>query len=121
MVIEDTRVQDPATGALDHLVRMANSSAHALSDVEDDLGTMQDQRRRGWSWRRIVTTPDALKPIGRMTEIAAQLAAAGGTFRRALTKALRKEGMPVSDIGDAFGVSRQRISALLRPDEPDAR
>jgi predicted transcriptional regulator len=53
-----------------------------------------------------------------MARVAADLGAASGSFRRALAKALRGEGMQVNDIADNFGVSRQRVSTLVRPETP---
>ena len=50
-----------------------------------------------------------------MTSIAATIARAGANFRRALVLSLRGEGMQVSGIGLLLEVSRQRVSALLRP------
>jgi predicted transcriptional regulator len=42
-----------------------------------------------------------------------RLAVAAATFRRAAARELRNEGMSPAAIADAFGVSRQRIAALL--------
>jgi predicted transcriptional regulator len=50
-----------------------------------------------------------------LTTIATNFGRASGAFRRALAIGLRQEGMQVTEIAALFGVSRQRVSALIRP------
>ncbi|HEY2214467.1 MAG TPA: helix-turn-helix domain-containing protein, partial [Acidimicrobiales bacterium] len=68
------------------------------------------------TWRQIMSVAGVLKPLSGAARVAANLGAATGSFRRALAKALRAEGMPVNAIADNFGVSRQRVSTLVRPE-----
>ncbi len=42
----------------------------------------------------------------------------GSSFRFALARALREEGLTIQAIADLFGVTRQRISALLKHQGP---
>jgi predicted transcriptional regulator len=49
----------------------------------------------------------------------ANLGQAIGAFRRALASTLRTEGMRVTEIASLFEVSRQRVSALVRPKRPE--
>ena len=44
----------------------------------------------------------------------AALETAGAEFRAAQARSLHDEGMTMDTIGELFGVTRQRISALLR-------
>jgi hypothetical protein len=51
----------------------------------------------------------------------AALQSAGNVLRTVTARALRDEGLTMDRIAELFGVSRQRVSALLRPtprDEP---
>jgi hypothetical protein len=107
---------DVAMVALDHLASAAEQSVNEIHAVQRDLDIMKEQRKRGWSWRRIVAEPGVPQPLTRVARLAAHLATAGGAFRRALARALRAEGMQVNGIADIFGVSRQRISTLVRAD-----
>jgi len=50
-----------------------------------------------------------------LTETIARFEAAGTRFRQAEARALHQEGMTMEAIADLFGLTRQRISALLRP------
>jgi predicted transcriptional regulator len=43
------------------------------------------------------------------------MATASSRLRRAQAAALREEGLTVQDVATLFGVTRQRISNLLRP------
>ena len=74
-------------------------------------------RAAGRSYREIVA--DATKPlIVELTrENLMRLMDAGGRVRRLETKALHDEGMTMEDIARVFGVTRQRISALLKEAE----
>ena len=109
---------DPALEALAALSNVARVSAEQLSALDEDLSTMQRRRRRGWSWRRIMAFDGSTEPLSSVAKLLADLAAAIGSFRRALTHALRKEGMRVVEIAKLLGVSRQRVSAVIRPRRP---
>ena len=54
------------------------------------------------------------RTVEMLSENLASLEDVGSRFRQSLAQALRSEGMTIHAIGDLFGVTRQRISALLR-------
>lgn len=56
--------------------------------------------------------------IARLTELLDELADAGAEARRAEAAQLSAEGLTQGQIGALFGVSRQRVSALLGPPPP---
>jgi hypothetical protein len=107
--------QDPVLEALTNLSEVATSSANDLADLKEDLAVLRHNRLQGWSWRRIITDDNSPNPLSLLTKIAADLARACGGFRRALALGLRREGLQVTEIATLFEVSRQRVSALLRP------
>jgi DNA-binding transcriptional regulator LsrR (DeoR family) len=49
-----------------------------------------------------------------ITESSKALDTCGASLRRAEAQALHDEGMTMDQIAEHFGVSRQRVSALLR-------
>jgi hypothetical protein len=115
--------EDPVVDALTTLSDVAASSADDLMGLNEDLAVLRNHRVRGRSWNRIISDVDAPNPLSALTAIATNFARASGGFRRALAVGLRKEGMQVTEIAALFGVSRQRVSALIRPrgageDEP---
>jgi hypothetical protein len=106
--------KDPALDALASLSEVSASSAEDLNALHGDLVTMQRRRRRGWSWRRIVSSYSGASPLATAASTLANLGRALGGFRRAIVGALRTEGMQVSEIAELLEVSRQRVSALVR-------
>jgi hypothetical protein len=76
--------------------------------------SLQRARANGTSWPEILAgqgKPGVLELIGRMLS---RLGESGGNLRRALAGALRDQGLSTPAIAEAFGVSRQRVSNLLR-------
>ena len=107
--------QDQVLEALASLSDIATSSANELIALSEDLADIRRHRISGWSWRRIVSSEDSPKPLSVLTHIASEFARASGGYRRALAHGLRDEGMQVTEIASLFEVSRQRVSALIRP------
>jgi hypothetical protein len=107
--------EDPVVVALTTLSEVAASSADDLISLNEDLAALNNHRARGRPWHRIISDLDSPNPLATLTTIATNFARASGAFRRALAVGLRKEGMQVSEIAALFGVSRQRVSALIRP------
>ncbi len=107
--------EDPVVAALTALSDVAASSADDLISLNENLAALRNHRDRGRSWYRIISDVDSPNPLPSLTTIATNFAQASGAFRRALAVGLRKEGMQVTEIAALFGVSRRRVSALIRP------
>jgi predicted XRE-type DNA-binding protein len=118
VIVTEQREDDPALGALSALSDVAESSATSLTRLGDELSIMRRRRKRGWSWRRIVSADDSPNPMSIVTRIINNLGRASSELRRALARALRNEGLQVTEIAGLFGVSRQRVSALFRRGAP---
>jgi hypothetical protein len=112
--------QDVALEALNALTDVTSSSIEGLTEVRSHLTQVRRRRRRGWSWRRILSADDSPNPLAGVTGIAASLAIASAEFRRALAHSLRGEGLQLTRIAPLLDVSRQRIGALLRPRRPSS-
>ncbi len=69
------------------------------------------ERRAGRQWLQIVT--DESRPLD-VERISSGPAGAGSAWRRAQARALQEEHVSINRIAALFGVTRQRISALLR-------
>jgi hypothetical protein len=106
---------DATLSALNNLAEVTSSSIETLGEVHDQLALVERRRRRGWSWRRIFSQARTPNPLALVTCVAIELGRATAEFRRAIARALRSEGMTISDVGPILSVSRQRVSALLRP------
>jgi hypothetical protein len=107
--------EDLVVAALAALSDVAASTADDLISLNENLAALRNDRVRGRSWHRIISDVDPPNPLPSLTTIATNFARASGAFRRALAVGLRKEGMQVTEIAALFGVSRQRVSALIRP------
>jgi len=117
----ETEQDDGALVALEVLSEVTASSIEGLSEVNERIEGARRRRGEGWSWERIVSSTDLAGSMSTLARLAAGLGRASGEFRRALAHALRSEGLRLTEIGRFLDVSRQRVSALLRPRARDCR
>lgn len=105
------------------------SVLHELADVADETARDQQrlarrardmirQRRRGRSWSTILGSERQPGAVELLATSARRLAVAGGRFRAALGRALATEGLSTRRIARHFGVTHQRVSAMLGPRSP---
>ncbi|HEV3352199.1 MAG TPA: sigma factor-like helix-turn-helix DNA-binding protein [Acidimicrobiales bacterium] len=107
---------DPVLDALDGLVRALRENATRIDATIARAERIRDQRLEGLSYREI-ESGEARPLIVELTrDNLAALVEAGSRLRRAEARALHGEGMTMEQIAELFGVSRQRVSALLRSD-----
>lgn len=111
----DGRDDDPLLLALEDLVHAAANVNEAVEMLTARAGRMRAMRRQGAPWRDIVDAEERPLIAEMLTDTIQRFEAAGTRFRRAKARALHDEGMTMEQIGDLFGLTRQRISALLRP------
>jgi hypothetical protein len=105
---------DDATLALRGLdVALAKTVAD-LQEVRTRLAVIQRERLDGRSWRQIAESQPRPLVVEVISSALDQLAMAGSAFRRAQADALHREGMSMERVAGLFGVTRQRVSALLR-------
>jgi DNA-directed RNA polymerase specialized sigma24 family protein len=113
--VEDV-ADDPVLDALDGLVRALRENATRIDATIARAERIRDQRLEGLSYREI-ESGEARPLIVELTrDNLAALVEAGSRLRRAEARALHGEGMTMEQIAELFGVSRQRVSALLRSD-----
>ena len=98
--------------AIDHAVARLHAARERTLFVQAELA-------------KGVPLPDLVRAEARplvvetLTDVQEGLQAAGSRFRRAEARALHREGLSMEAIAALFGVTRQRVSALLRrPPEP---
>jgi hypothetical protein len=107
---------DGELAALDELAAAVEQNARDERVLASRIGQLRTGRARGRSWHDLMareTRPGALElsvtALGRLTE-------SSGRLRRHLARGLRAEGASIAAIATLFGVSHQRVSALLRRD-----
>lgn len=72
------------------------------------------ERRSGRPWPEVVTGEDRPLIVERISTVLAALATAGHAWRHEQAVALQRDGVSINRIAALFGVTRQRISALLK-------
>jgi len=108
---------DTAVAALEQLVREIDRCAVELQDARERAQQLLGRRRSGDSWLDIVSGETRPLVVERISTVLSALAGAGSSWRRAQARALQAEAVSINRIAAMFGVTRQRISALLR-DQP---
>ncbi|MGY1641079.1 hypothetical protein ACI782_08085 [Geodermatophilus sp. SYSU D00703] len=108
------RPRDTAVEALSALVTALDSCIVQLSSARERAEQLLEERRSGRRWLDIVTEERRPLVVEQISSVMATLATAGGTWRREQAAALQSEQVSINRIAALFGVTRQRISALLR-------
>ena len=105
---------EPATAALAALVTELDRCIAQLRHAHDRAERLLAQRRAGRPWLEIVTSESRPLVVESISSVMATLATTGHAWRRDQARALHDEGVSINRIAALFGVTRQRISALLR-------
>jgi transcriptional regulator with XRE-family HTH domain len=103
---------DDLDGALDEHLVMIDRMKHRIEEIRAWL-------REGRSLTQIVPNEETPLLVQLLTRSTSLLQSYGNRVRRAEARALHGEGMTMDEIARLFGVTRQRVSALLRGRSPD--
>lgn len=112
----------------DPIIRLSRALEQVEGALADNIERgIEIQRRVQWfreevaagaTVESLVTAESVPRAVEMLTLNAVVLETAGAEFRSTLAHALRAEGMTIEAIGTLFGVTRQRVSALLRQNPP---
>jgi hypothetical protein len=108
------QIDDDAVRALNELSVQLEQTIRELQAAGHRLEELARLRAAGHSWIDIVSNEDRPLIVETITRALDDLGAVGGRFRREEALALQREGISITRISQLFGVSRQRISALVR-------
>jgi hypothetical protein len=111
---------DVAGQALADLVGELEVVTHELANARSRALELQEQRGQGRSWYTIVAAEDRPLIVEQLSSALASLSTAGSAWRRAQAHALQDEGVSINRIAALYGVTRQRVTALLRDREDDS-
>jgi transposase len=112
---------DPFLLALEDLEHKLEESAERSAEMKRRIARLRGKREKGLTWREIV---DSLEPplvVQLLTQNIQALNDAGSRVRRAEALALHEDGLTMDEIAERFGVTRQRVSGLLRDARSDPR
>jgi hypothetical protein len=82
--------------------------------IKKRIAQIRRRRAAGASYSEIVATNDTPLIVQLLTESSSALGTWGADVRRAEARALYEEGLTMEQIAEHFGVTRQRVSTLLR-------
>jgi tRNA(Arg) A34 adenosine deaminase TadA len=100
--------------ALDGLDRALDQSAEMIQRMKERIVEIRSARDSGLPLREIVPYEETPLIVQLLTESTNLLHSYGNRVRRTEARALHGEGMTMDQIAKLFGVTRQRVSALLR-------
>ncbi len=109
-----SREGDAVLDALDELLEALQENSVRIEQAVRRIETIRKRRQRGDPYREIVEGADEPLLIHLTRENLMRLFQAGSRLRTEEARALHAEGMTMEEIARTFGVTRQRISALLR-------
>lgn len=105
---------DPVSEALDDVQQAIAANIEVGEQILERIERLRQARSSGETWGEVVTQEEHPLVVELLAQNFSRLSAAGSRLRRAQARALHDEGLTMEQIAAAFGVSRQRISALLR-------
>jgi hypothetical protein len=105
---------DPSERALEGLVDELDRCMDELTLARARAEQLLHEHRSGRTWTDIVSGESRPLVVERISTVLAALATAGHSWRREQASALQGEQVSINRIAAMFGVTRQRISALLK-------
>ena len=109
-----TVVRDPAADALLSLAGVLRGCAEDCARLADRAEAVHVRRTEGAPWSELAAVEAQPLIVTVITQLMERLAEAGAAFRREEARALADEGLTHDRIAFLFGVTRQRVGALLK-------
>ena len=106
--------KDPFLHALTALEEVIAENDRRAKLIKKRMGRIRRARADGLPYSDTVANEDGPLIVQLVTESSTALDSCGASVRRAEAQALYDEGMTMDQIAERFGVSRQRVSVLLR-------
>ena len=110
---------DPFLRALAELRVALDANAERAKRMKRRIAAIEKGRARGLSYREMVEREDDPLIVQLLTESDRALGDFGARVRRTEALMLHEEGMTMDRIAEKFGVTRQRVSGLLREARAD--
>jgi len=106
--------EDAFLEALTALEGVLADNRSRASLMKKRIAQLRRLRASGAPYAEIVSASDAPLIVQLITESSSALDTCGANVRRAEAHALYAEGVTMEQIAERFGVTRQRVSTLLR-------
>jgi len=111
---EPRQSDDDVICALDHLVVVLQEISRRNEEAVQRALTVRELYAQGLSYRDIATREEHPRIIELTRTNLDALLDAGGRLRRTEARTLHDQGLTMEQIAELHGVTRQRVSALLR-------
>jgi hypothetical protein len=108
---------DEALACLSDLAAASGELHQQLSELSQRLAFTRSRHVPGSSYAQMMPLEDRLATMEQISAAIKALVRDGSRFRRLEARALYAEGLTMAQLATVFGVSRQRVSALLRDSE----
>jgi DNA-directed RNA polymerase sigma subunit (sigma70/sigma32) len=105
---------DPVLAALENVIEALSLNVEVGQLAMERAERLIAEHDGGRPWSDVVPLEDKPLIVELLSENLERLSSAGSRLRRAQAKALHDEGMTMEQIASCFGVTRQRVSALLK-------
>ena len=112
---------DELLEALTALEKVLADNARRASLIKKRIAQLRRSRARAVPYTELVGREQGPLIVQLLTQSSAALDTAGANVRRAEAEALYAEGLTMEQIARSFGVTRQRVSALLNKGPKDQR
>ncbi len=112
---------DEVLEAVEFVEQAVRVNIERLRETQRRLRTLRKMRAQGRAYCEIVQAQDRPLAVELLATNIVTLHEASGRLRRAEAAALHNEGMTMDQIAELFGVTRQRISELLRDWRKEAK
>jgi hypothetical protein len=108
---------DAVMGALDEVLAALDRHDDRAARIRARAEAVRARSLAGESYLQVVEQVGRPAIVSLLSESLRDLADAGAILRRDEARALRAEGCTIDRVAQIFGVSRQRVSVLLRDHE----
>jgi ParB-like chromosome segregation protein Spo0J len=109
--------EDEFLEALSALEKILEDHGQRSLLIKKRIAQIRRGRANGASYTELVSNHDNPLIVRLLTESSIALDTGGADVRRAQARALYAEGLTMEQIAERFGVTRQRVSTLLRRDQ----
>jgi hypothetical protein len=108
-----TAVVDTELKVLDGLASDVDDNARDERLLARRLRALRAGRAKGRSWQDILSEEASPGTLELATKVLKGMTRASGAIRRTVARGLQANGASIAAIAKRFGVTRQRVSALL--------